>query len=160
MAIITTVGGATSNSYVTVGEFESYVELHPFYSDVTLPDDEQYLRYSTMLMDTLITWSGDVASDTQALQFPRVSPKLDGLSIPTVIKNAQCELIIWLTQNTAMNTESNEFKVIEFGEVRIEPNNETSKSLIPELVESMISSLGSVKKVGNSTLSSVRVVRG
>lgn len=157
--IIATVGGETSNSYVTITEMDNYAEAHP-YATAWTGDEEVELQYACTLLESLVVWKGDKASDTQALELPRVTPTLDGTVIPTKIKRAQMELCLYLINNTQL-IPSQEFKVIELGEVRIEPNlSDSGTFVLPSLIQAMISEYGAVKETGNSSMSSVRVQRG
>lgn len=107
MAIVidATVGGTDSNSYVTLAESETYFENRPFSTDwIALTDDEksQYLIYSTMMIDNMLVPYGTIASDTQALNFPREDlydcngREIEDDVIPDGIKRAQMEQAIYL----------------------------------------------------------------
>jgi len=115
-----------------------------------------------MMLDSLVVWKGDKATTTQALEFPRLTPKDDGTTIPNKIKRAQMELTLHLINNPQFSYESSDFKVIELGEVRIEPNIDKNNSVfvLPTIVQALISEYGSVKETGNSSMTSVRVQRG
>lgn len=74
MAIDTTVGGTSANSYVTIVEADSYLSIHA--SDPSswklLSDDEKEIRlkYASLIINTL-PLRGMKASLTQRLAFPR-----------------------------------------------------------------------------------------
>jgi hypothetical protein len=159
--IIATVGGADSTSYVTISEADNYFETHP-YATAWTGYQESQLEYATMMLDSLVVWKGDKATTTQALEFPRLTPKDDGTTIPNKIKRAQMELALHLINNPQFSYESSDFKVIELGEVRIEPNIDKNNSVfvLPTIVQALISEYGSVKETGNSSMTSVRVQRG
>lgn len=74
MALITTVGGTTSDSYVSVAEADTYIS--PKYSGFTVWDDldtdekEFRLQIAALLMNTL-PYRGAKACRSQRLEFPR-----------------------------------------------------------------------------------------
>ena len=94
MAVATidaTVGGASSNSYVTPAEAEIYFEIRPGsekWDELDSDRKRAALIFATMLIDRETFWSRKNDS-TQALKFPRgtaVSP-----IIPGKVKTAQME---------------------------------------------------------------------
>jgi len=161
MALDSTVGSATANSYATLADLESYLEIHPFDSAVTFTDDEAMLQYSTLLLESLVIWKGFSQTETQALHFP-ISTNED--VIPADVKYAQMELMLHLNTSTQLTSANNDFKTIEFGEVRIDMNNDATAQgtteMLPPLVQSMLSNYGSVKTSGVNTMNSVNVIRG
>lgn len=155
MAIISTVGGADSNSYIDVTYFEIYVAAHPYHSTLVLDDPDIFIPYACLLLESLVTWKGTPYYETQALHFP-IYPNAD--IIPKVVKDAQCELVIYLATNNEVSG-SSDFDVIEFGQMRLEPNNSAAGRMLPDLVQAMLAKYGTVKST-NNTLSTVRVQRG
>lgn len=101
MALVTTVGGASSDSYVTAAEWETYVAAN--ITQTTLgghgheASHEMNLRRAAQWLSQL-NWVGYKQYETQALAWPRITSKLvDGWSIdidaiPQAVKDAQCEL--------------------------------------------------------------------
>ena len=158
--IIATVGGTDSTSYVTISEADAYFEVHP-YATAWTGDQEIQLEYACTLLDSLVVWKGNKATTTQALEFPRLTSTDDGTTIPKKIKQAQMELTLHLINNSQLIA-SDDFKVIELGEVRIEPNIDKNNSVfvLPPMIQALISTYGSVKETGNSSMTSIRVERG
>jgi hypothetical protein len=75
MALDTTVGGSSSDSYVTVSEFDTYLESVYGDSAATFLDKEESakevrLRIAALLMNTF-PYRGVKASRDQRLEFPR-----------------------------------------------------------------------------------------
>ena len=71
-----TVGGASANSYLTVAEADAYMETHPLFSNwdgATAQEQINALIEGTRLLDDYFSWIGDIASDTQALRWPRTN---------------------------------------------------------------------------------------
>lgn len=76
MALITTVGGNDSNSYATVEESDSYLELMyrgeipASWDELDEPDKENRLIIAALLMNQF-SWRGEKACRDQNLSFPR-----------------------------------------------------------------------------------------
>lgn len=104
--LVTTVGGASSNSYVSLSAFTTYCEQRLSVSafDGAEPDDK--IRALLMAAKQLDRedWLGERVTTTQALSWPRCgAPKQDADSwgtyyltteIPQAVKDAQCELAL------------------------------------------------------------------
>jgi len=106
----TTIGGISSTSYVTVEEFNNYVEKLvdadgiPKSSQTTLI--KKFLIAATEVVDAdLYNSTGNVTDSTQALEYPRtgISDRrgnaIDENTIPQELKDAVCEMAIYLSQN-------------------------------------------------------------
>lgn len=97
-----TVGGADANSYATVGEFFAYSDgrLGIDWASLTGPDVDRALIQATIELDGL-DYIGDIATDTQALKWPRIENDLytntdrefpfDDDEIPQRLKYAEIE---------------------------------------------------------------------
>jgi len=103
MAIDSTLGGVTANSYIDIPTADNYF-LGRLYSDKWSNSDdtkkEQALRTATARID-MEKYYGDKQTPIQNLKFPRVNlGVLDGVlldgTIPISLKNAVCELAIHL----------------------------------------------------------------
>ncbi len=118
-----TAGGASSNSYVSLADAETYFEGRPFasaWNDADQPEKEQALVYATTILDRE-RWAGAKgttynAALTQTLAWPRrwvptlewdAAPQLisewfidtatgyySELTVPTPIVRATCELAL------------------------------------------------------------------
>lgn len=103
MALITTVGGSTSNSYATVSEYRQYWLGQLFPSDQATPDSfgddevEWALKEACLVLDAQ-SYFGGIVTQTQALKWPRARVTDDEgravsqSAIPQAVKDAQCEL--------------------------------------------------------------------
>lgn len=98
MALTATIGGATSDTYATMAQYQAYA-LN--YYNVTITDDadsEAHLRQAARYLDNGYTWAGYPTNQTQALAWPRyVNILVDGWpvdsdTIPQAILDAQCEM--------------------------------------------------------------------
>lgn len=105
MALITTVGGDTADSYPTIAEADAYAEAHGYTDWADLDDDEDKapaLRKGTQWMDGHFRGSikGRKTSATQSLAFPRDGctdedgNEFDDDVIPLVWKQATIEAAI------------------------------------------------------------------
>jgi hypothetical protein len=90
-----TIGGASSNSFVDLAYADAY-----FLSTLSavrwaaLTVKNEALVSGTLYLDTL-GYKGTVATDTQALQFPRLGSAV----IPERIKIATCGLALYMAEN-------------------------------------------------------------
>lgn len=99
MALDTTIGGASSDSYVTTAEYAAYIvaNIDASYSGVEATQ-ELNLRRAAQYLRRNFHWIGTQQYQTQARAWPRLTDKLidgwpvDPDTIPQDIKDAQCEL--------------------------------------------------------------------
>jgi len=100
-----TVAGAAANSYIDVADAETYFDgrLNTTAWDDSL-DQEAALIQACQILEQQ-DYVGVVSSDTQALKWPRYADDAGTLirnyaitAIPTPIRNAQCEVALWLLQ--------------------------------------------------------------
>lgn len=101
MALTVTVGGATSDSYATLAEYEAYAEAvhnETFSGHGHDAQHEAELRMAARYLDTFYTWTGSKRYQDQARAWPRLQELVvDGWpvsidTIPQAIKDAQCEI--------------------------------------------------------------------
>jgi hypothetical protein len=107
MAVDDTVAGTTANSYIDEADADDYFDTRlssTAWADATATEQTAALIQSCLILDSY-DFIGVVSSDTQALKWPRYAD--DGVSlirnyaiteIPTPIRNAQCEIALWLLQ--------------------------------------------------------------
>ena len=99
MALDTTIGGASADSYVTAADYAAYIvaNIDASYSGVTATQ-ELNLRRAAQYLRRNFRWIGTQQYQTQARAWPRLTDKLvdgwpvDPDTIPQDIKDAQCEL--------------------------------------------------------------------
>lgn len=116
MALDTTPGGKTANSYATLAEFAAYAAARlpavSWYGTATDAQKEAALQAAARELDACFAWTGaavDPASDDatahQALTWPRSGmlsrngfaiDESGADSIPIDLKNAQCEMALQL----------------------------------------------------------------
>jgi len=96
MAIDATVGGAASNSYGTLAEASTFIDTRlnrDAWEDADPADQERALISATRWLDEF-DYIGDIATNTQALKWPRIDNDIfdlvwDDDEIPPKLKTAQ-----------------------------------------------------------------------
>jgi hypothetical protein len=104
MALDTTPGAATQNSYATLLEFEAYAEnrlpVVQSVLDATDAQKEAALIHAARALDANFTWTGSAVDAVQALTWPRSGMQTrngfdiaesGAASITQPLKDAQCE---------------------------------------------------------------------
>lgn len=108
-ALVATVGAVNANSYVTVEEANAYFTDRLYtdnWSNAGASEKTKALLWATRVLDAQVKWHGDKATETQALQWPRVSVidrsytvtrvYIPHDTIPIFLKHAQCEVALQL----------------------------------------------------------------
>lgn len=124
------VGGAASNSYVTLVEAEEYLTAKITNTDWNALNDEDKagLLISAARQLDLLYWQGSVVDNTQALQWPRYGmvnnhgwPVLP-TEIPKDLKAAQVELAYSLALGNFLlepDTSATEFSRVAIGDLDV-----------------------------------------
>lgn len=165
LTIDATVGGANSNSYVTLLEANNYFEAR-LYSD-TWNNAQDDVKNRALVMATRRigqeTFYGDRATDTQKLPFPRINiGRLDGVeldnTIPDILKEAQFELAIHLltVDMSKPSVDTSNIKSVKVGSLAvdyaIDQNDNVSQSFdsLPPFVTSLLANLSRTVATGGS----------
>jgi hypothetical protein len=180
MALIATPGGTTSNSYCTVAEASNY-----FGNSVgkTLWETTEFqdvsLIEATRLLDTLVTWNGYIASESQRLRWPRMwvpkpdvypyvsattdvgvgGPYLPNDVIPEPIKDIVCELAYSLISTGGFQMEENPVTLVRVGTLQVRFAEKVKSYGLPLMVRSMIAPWGSYSLESSNDVRQVGVVR-
>ncbi len=145
MAIVTTPGSASANSYVTVAELRTYASERPHASTVPTADAdaEKYLIYGTRLLDTNVP-RGVITNIDGALLWPRkwVKKKHQDYvvyygdnTIPQPLKDGLCELALDLIDNdVAAVSDMAGFKKVKIDTLMFEANPGTERSIYSDTV--------------------------
>ncbi len=139
MALIldATVGGPSSNTYITLAEAEIYFESRLNSANWTAANDatkNQALAHATALLDRE-PFDGVKASSSQNLKFPRSGLVEDGGAVstsivPGCVKAAVCELaLVLLGSDIQEHSELSKFKRLKVDVIDIEANSDISNSL-------------------------------
>ena len=183
MALDATVKGSSANSYVTVVEADAYFDtrLHTDNWDAEVSDSTnkvKALQQATRILDSYVKWLGWKSDEDQALAWPRWGICHDGReyfecmdwvlrkdgiysvdadTIPQAVKDAQCELALYLLGTDAQAVaDTAGFKSISVaGAISLVVDKIDRTRQIPGFVWHIVSHLG-VKKGG----SSVQLYRG
>ena len=169
-----TLKGASSNSYVTLAEANSYFETVPDSSTWTNKTDDQKNRSliaATRWIDSFVFY-GDRCDSGQALKFPRNNYQVDGVelacsTIPNNIKYAQYELSRALANDTEAMTgvsgKDGNFEEVALGDLRVKYNTASqgtgSVNNIMDVYPWLQSYLGAYM-LGGAGAFQMRVVRG
>lgn len=107
MALVTTSGSASADSYATQAEATAYLAIRTTGTTWTaLSSDvkDNYLRWAAIVLDTM-DWRGARTAETQALAWPREDVSdpdgfaIEDDAIPTWLKRAQSEMAYQLVSN-------------------------------------------------------------
>jgi hypothetical protein len=133
-----TLAGASSNSYVTLAEANTYFETAPESGTWTNKTDDQKNRAlisATRWLDGL-SYYGDRCGTTQALRWPRDNYTVDGIElactlIPSAIKAATFELARALANDTSAITNSTGtglYEQVELGDLKVKYNKSSQST--------------------------------
>lgn len=165
MALNAATGSDQANSYVTLEFAYDYFFNHVLgISWVESSKQSQALIQATRLLDSLIKWSGVRATDTQALEWPRVV-EIDDIGVSTIpvsLKYAVCELAMYLITNpasTGITLTDDSVSSVKVGPITVDLNNDRPTVVLPHIVSSMVAHLGSMKNGFGGSISQPKLVR-
>lgn len=156
MALNTEVGGSNSNSYGSIDEFITYINKYSRLGR-DLPDTadtdllEQLLIVANEAIDQLkyVNWP---TNDSQALEFPRnglIDKKFLPIAnnvIPTMIKEAQFEMALYMYQNDMSSNYRDEYDSVQqtsiSGNISFTYDRESANKIIPESVKRKLLEVG------------------
>jgi hypothetical protein len=149
LVITATPGSATANSYLTLAEANEYCEAHiagAAWAAKTDDEKNRALAHATRQLDAHLRWVGWVASQTQALAWPRlgVSDPITGAYIssavvPLAVKRACAEqarlLLASGDRSIESDAERDNIKRLAAGSVEVEygsgPSTEPATAIAP-----------------------------
>lgn len=149
MALDATVGGATSNSYVTVAEADDYFadRAHAESWD-DVENKESLLITSTSMLDWYMKWKGTKATDSQALDWPRLDVSrpdgtvVDSTTIPRDVKQATFELaFLSIDSDRLAENPLDGFVQIQASSLMLKTDNPDVNSTKPKPVPSSIKTI-------------------
>jgi len=168
MAIESTSGSNTANSYVSYAESLAYMITRVGASkwvDLEQVEAEAYLITAARQIE-LAQWSGFKSSKTQSLNWPRSqvydyeNNVISG--IPQKLKDAQCELAYWYftePDRFLSDTDLTQISSLSAGPLDIQVNSKPQ--LYPAVVDQILNAIGPgllLKSANNSTFTPVRFV--
>jgi hypothetical protein len=163
MALTTTVAGASSNSYISVADADTYMATTPRAADwAAIGNDaaqEAALRDAMLFLESL-AWIGYRSTQTQALEWPRLGGRnamwpivssnsglgivdLRGRSwlvtaIPAPIKHAQCEMALAISLDTSWTQDIDDVESVRTGVVTLRSRAGTSRRNLPSVVRQLL----------------------
>lgn len=168
MAVSATIGGAESNSYLTLAEADAYFldALHATaWTSATEGDRGKAIVSATRFIDAKFIFKGVKTDQAQALSFPRYGvANLDGYNydsdeLPPRLKDATAELALSLLAGgiSAFSDPSTGIRKVKAGVVEVEFDKEDRVETITDDVSALISHL--VKNSLNSGFQQVNLSR-
>lgn len=171
MAIIATPGSATANSYNTVAEVDRYHEQHVAgarWTGVTDDDKkEAAMIQAARMLDAMFDWEGSIASDTQALGFPRYGAtdrhgrSIASTVIPVQVKQAHAQLsgeLLDEDRSADSEIETQGITSVKAGPVEVAFDSlKTAAKPISDAVRFLIGELGELRGTGAGSVKVVRV---
>jgi len=171
MAVVLIVEDGTSktdaNAYISLADADTYHEerLHvDTWTASTSTDDikNRGIVQATLLLDSLVNWSGSNVDDDQALRWPRdgvYTPdgdEVDNDSIPTFLKNATAEYTrLLIASDRQADPSTAGFKELRAGSLKMIVDKYDRVPVIPNSVWTMIQAYGAKASGQNRILERV-----
>lgn len=163
MTIDATVGGISANSYVDLTYADAYFtnrvgSIAPW-TEAVQATKEGALIQSTRVIDSNFIWIGDIFTDTQALRWPRENAydiderEIATTVIPIPIKDAVCELALFILTSSGYDAEVNDLNKIRVGPITLDFDDRAVSKSIPNSVLELLAFYGNFK--GSSKSGSV-----
>jgi len=153
MSIDATVNGASSDSFCTVAEADTYFS-NKLYSTTwdagSTANKEKALKQATRILDEKIAWTGTRATSTQALGWGRTDVYWDGISvsstaIPKQIINATSEFAgHLLVSDLTANAEGKGLDSLKVGDITLDFDKTDTASVMPDIVQEMLRGWGTI----------------
>lgn len=169
-SIVTTVGSATANSYISIADADTYHETHispETWDNATTDEKCRALQTATRMLDQWFDWHGSPVGSTQALLWPRVGAvgpngyELASDAIPTLIEQATAELarqLLDADRTADSDVETQGLSQLTAGSVSMTFRGVSAKP-IPDAVLTMVSPLGA-KRSRSGAAGAVTMRRG
>lgn len=165
--MITTPGSVDANSYVSLVEadlfFASSVKNTAWPESDALK--EAALIESTRLLDSQFNWFGKIASDDQALRWPR-SEVYDADSrlipdnvVPKQVKDAVCNLAYYLVESGGLEQSQSDIMGVKVGPIDIRFAANSTTIGIPRFIARSLKSFGSFLGIVQGSAYSVNALR-
>ena len=148
VTIVTTVGASTANSYVSQAQATTYFEGHLNADDWTnaSSDDKNRALVSAAARLQREKYEGSRTDEDQALAWPRYSATdADGWNyeddeIPQVVKDAQCELALFMLGDDRLTSESgfSQFSSVSVGPVSATIRSDVKDGKLPEYIRQIL----------------------
>ena len=162
-----TVGGADSNSYITVEEADQYFGNafgKSAWGSASGDDKARLVITSSRYLDQYLDWYGEKSNPEQAMDWPRSgvysgSSIVDSSTIPNRVRYAACELAYHLLQNGDLSFGNQTIDSVKLGSMNVAFSAGGTDPGLPANIESLLQSLGTPTFIGATIARSVNVVR-
>lgn len=176
ITLVTTAGAANANSYASVNEAETYMSEHFIaqalvakWNNLSTDQKSAVLIRAAQLLDQYISWRGDIATDEQALSWPRANALdrygrvIDAASIPLFIKQFQIETAVWVMDQSGIVPEATvgEYDSIKVGPIEVNFNEAgaTKRQWLPDNVIAALSPMGSYSAAALGGIHTLKLLR-
>ncbi len=163
--LISDVGSSTANSYVSLTEANDFFVNSVGSSAWPTSDSlkEASLIEATRILDSQFDWIGLIATNEQALRWPRlVAYDSDGRllsEIPALLKNAVCNLAYFLLQNGGLNQTQSDLKGLKLGPIDLKFSEGKSVIGVPKFIVKSLQSIGQYQGYVEGSVYTVNAVR-
>lgn len=185
MSFDATVGGTQSTSNVSLADVAAYFESS-LNNSVYLTWGEDRIKLLAMVatkqLNWYFEWIGFTASDTQALSWPRKrfgldfdrdkyedsneynglqldKDPLDGETIPQLLKDATCELMLVLHTDSNINLTYSSIEELKVGPINIKFGNNVQSGGFPKHIIEMLKRIGAYIVGQSNSLQVIRLNR-
>ena len=162
--VITTIGAANANSYVSVAEGDTYhtERLHSAtWTDADTTSKESAVIWATRILDNGMEWNGVKYQLDQGLRWPRSGAyDRDGdffevTELPNDLKDATAELArLLIASDRGADPGTKGFEQIKVGSIVLDIDKADLPDIIPNSVYMLISHLGTRRGIASSSGSS------
>lgn len=169
VVIVATPGADDANSYAELADGDTYHEAHLYgtaWEDASSDEKNRALVSATRMLDTWFDWIGVIATESQALRWPRIDAYdpdgrlLSDDEIPATVVNATIELarsLLGGDREADSDTQVQGIQSVEAGSVKVAFKGDVSAKPIPDTVESMLSHYGTKRlKSGSGNVTLLR----
>lgn len=175
LSVISTPLDPGQNSYVSLSEMTAYLTDRVFdptilttWTALTASQQAAAVVNASRSLDTSAKWIGDQYSRDQKLKWPRTNAWVEGflidvVSTPELVKEATCEMAIWIVQNAgAVSVQNQEaFDRIWIGPLKLNMNDadgQPAYQYFPDTVAMILSDLAVMQAPDVPGGNSMRVV--
>jgi hypothetical protein len=184
-SVVSTVGAANANSYVDETFMDAYCDARlDAGAWVDESDDDKKaaaLIQATRVLDSTYDWNGWLATDTQSLRWPRdgalnydqafgpnsmydfdstLTAYFSNNIVPLQVKNATCEMALYILQQAGYDASVNDLKAIRVGPIRVDFNTDVGNASVPSTVIEILRHMGSFQgKTAGNTISTPTLMR-
>lgn len=138
-----TVGGAASNSYVTVAEADDYFASRLNTGNWAAADKDAALITAAYDIDSFFKWIGARTDDIQFMDWPRIFvDDVESNEIPFDIKRAQMELAISYIDGGYSNTQAETVEKVKLGGLEVEFGEGSYDKRLPSYIANIVGILG------------------